>query len=170
MKKCWILALSVVLVATSCSPFQVQTDYSKSVNFVGYKTYQLRVKDLELNDIDKDRVSGEVSRQLELKGLVGSNAPDLIINVKANHKQVTDVQSYPYGYFGWWSPWMFGFGRTWTSSYNRGSLTIDIIDAKTQKLVWQGIGDGISVDSPKKKQKEIPQVVTEIMAKYPPVK
>ena len=170
MKKCWILALSVVLVATSCSPFQVQTDYSKSVNFEGYKTYQLRVKDLELNDIDKDRVLGEVSKQLELKGLVGSNTPDLIINVKANHKQVTDVQFYPYGYFGWWNPWMFGFGRTWTSSYNCGSLTIDIIDAKTQKLVWQGIGDGISVDSPKKKQKEIPQVVTEIMAKYPPVK
>ena len=64
MKKCWILALSVVLVATSCSPFQVQTDYSKSVNFVGYKTYQLSVKNLELNDIDKDRVLGSVFTQL----------------------------------------------------------------------------------------------------------
>jgi hypothetical protein len=37
-------------------------------------------------------------------------------------------------------------------------------------LVWQGAGSGISVDSPKSKQKQIPQVVAEIMANYPPQK
>ena len=60
--------------------------------------------------------------------------------------------------------------RTWSTHYNSGSLIIDMIDAKTQKLVWQGIGDGISVDSPKSKQKQIPEIVAEIMANYPPQK
>lgn len=64
--------------------------------------------------------------------------------------------------------WGFGGSYTWTSNYNTGSLVIDLVDAKTQKLVWQGIGDGISVDSPKAKQKQIPEIVTDIMAKYPP--
>jgi hypothetical protein len=49
-------------------------------------------------------------------------------------------------------------------------LIIDIVDAKTGKLVWQGIGSGINVDSPKSKQKQIPAIVAEIMANYPPVK
>lgn len=60
--------------------------------------------------------------------------------------------------------------RTWTSNYNQGALILDLIDAKTQKLVWQGIGSGISVDSPKSKQKQIPEIVAEIMANYPPQK
>jgi hypothetical protein len=60
--------------------------------------------------------------------------------------------------------------RAWTTDYNRGSLIIDIVDAKTGKLVWQGVGSGINVDSPKSKQKQIPAIVAEIMANYPPVK
>ena len=60
--------------------------------------------------------------------------------------------------------------RTWSSNYNEGALILDLIDAKSNKLVWQGIGSGISVDSPRAKQKEIPQIVAEIMANYPPKK
>ena len=74
--------------------------------------------------------------------------------------------------WGWGGPygWGWGMNRTWTSEYNRGSLIIDIVDAKTNKLVWQGVGSGINVDSPKSKQKQIPAIVTEMMANYPPVK
>ena len=60
--------------------------------------------------------------------------------------------------------------RTWTNNYNSGTIFVDMVDAKTNKLVWQGIGSGISVDSPKSKQKQIPDIVAEIMANYPPQK
>jgi hypothetical protein len=58
--------------------------------------------------------------------------------------------------------------RTWTSNYNEGALIVDLIDSKTNKLVWQGIGSGISVDSPKSKQRQIPEIMAEIMKNYPP--
>ncbi|WP_262483484.1 DUF4136 domain-containing protein [Chryseobacterium sp. P1-3] len=58
--------------------------------------------------------------------------------------------------------------RTWTSNYNEGALVVDLIDAKTNKLVWQGIGSGISVDSPRAKQRQIPEIMAEIMKNYPP--
>ena len=58
--------------------------------------------------------------------------------------------------------------RTWTSNYNEGAIIVDFVDARSKKLVWQGIGSGISVDSPKAKQKQIPQIVAQIMANYPP--
>ncbi|MDO5616550.1 MAG: DUF4136 domain-containing protein [Cruoricaptor ignavus] len=173
MKKYVFLLLAASLGLASCSPFQVRSDYADTANFNNYKTYKLRIDDLKLNDIDKDRVLNEVSKQLQTKGLSVADQPDLIINVKANHKKVTDVQSSnPYGMWGWGGPWGWGFGmnRTWTSNYNRGALVLDIIDARTQKLVWQGIGEGISVDSPRAKQKQIPQIVDEIMAQFPPKK
>lgn len=168
-----ILLASATLTITSCSPFQVRSDYSETANFSSYKTYKLRIDDLKLNDIDKDRVLNEVSKQLKTRGLSVSENPDLIVNIKAQHKKITSIQdAYPYGMWGWGGSWEWGFGvhRTWSNNYNQGALVLDLIDARTQKLVWQGIGDGISVDAPKSKQKQIPNIVAEIMATYPPKK
>ncbi|MFN3019370.1 DUF4136 domain-containing protein [Chryseobacterium sp. TY3] len=174
MKKyLFILGLAVAGLVTSCSPFQVRSDYSATANFTDYKTYLFRTDDLKLNDLDQDRVLNELAKQVQSKGLTSSQTPDLIINVKASHKKVQDVQSSsPYGMYGYGGPWGFGIGmnRTWTTNYNSGTIVVDMVDAKTNKLVWQGIGSGISVDSPKSKQKQIPQVVAEIMANYPPQK
>ena len=169
----FLLLASATLGLTSCSPFNVRSDYAETANFNTYKTYKLRIDDLKLNDIDKDRVLNEVSKQLQTKGMSVAENPDLIVNVKANHKKIQDVQSTrPYGMYGWGGPfgWGVGVNRTWTSNYNQGSLIVDLIDTRTQKLVWQGIGSGISVDSPKQKQKQIPEIVSEIMANYPPQK
>lgn len=163
-------AIIVALVMTSCSPFQVRSDYSAVADFTQYKTYKLRIDDLKLNDLDKDRVLNEISRQLKAKGLNPGENPDIIVNLKANHKKKTDIQYG--GGFGWGGPfgWGMGMNRTWTSHYNEGALIFDFIDNKTQKLVWQGIGSGISVDSPNAKRKQIPAIVEEIMANYPPQK
>lgn len=170
MKKYFLLLVaSATLELSSCTPFQVKSDYAETANFNTYKTYKLRIDDLKLNDIDKDRVLNELSKNLQMKGLSVSDNPDLIVNVKANHKKIRDVQQ-PYGMYGWGGPfgWGVGMSRTWVNNYNQGALIVDLIDAGTQKLVWQGVGEGISVDSPKAKQKEIPAIVAEIMANYPP--
>jgi hypothetical protein len=167
-------AMAATLGLASCSPFQVRSDYAETANFSNYKSYKLRIDDLKLNDIDQDRVLNEISKQLQSKGLSVSENPDLIINIKANHKKVRDIQASPYGGFyggfGGRFGWGVGMSRTWTNTYNNGSIVIDIIDAGNQKLVWQGIGDGISVDSPRAKQKQIPEIIAEIMANYPPQK
>lgn len=174
MKKyLFLLMASVLVFVTSCSPFQVRTDYAETANFTAYKTYQFRVDDLKLNDLDKDRVLNEVAKNLQMKGLAASQTPDLIVNLNASHKKVEDVRfDSGFGMFGWGRPfgWGIGMNRAWTDNYNQGSLVVDIIDAKTNKLVWQGIGNGINVDSPKSKQKQIPAIVAEIMANYPPMK
>ncbi|MBF5026544.1 DUF4136 domain-containing protein [Planobacterium oryzisoli] len=172
-KSVFLLMISTAVLLFSCSPFQVQSDYAETAQFSTYDSYKLRIDDLKLNDLDKDRVLNEVSKQLQAKGLKVDNNPDLIINVKARHKKINEVQSSrPFGMYGWGSPWGWGvgMGRTWSSNYNQGALVIDIIDAKTQKLVWQGIGEGISIDSPKAKQKQIPQIIEEIFSQYPPEK
>lgn len=161
MKKYIFLALAASLTLTSCSPFNVRTDYAETAQFSNYRTYKLRIDDLKLNDIDKDRVLNEISRQLQSKGLSVSDNPDLIINVKANHRKIQEVERGGYG--------MYSIGRRgYSSTYNEGALVIDLIDSATNKLVWQGIGSGISVDSPQAKQKEIPQMVAQIFAHYPP--
>src|SRR5690606_5573049 len=129
MKKVFFLLLaSATLGLTSCSAFNVRSDYAETASFSNYKTYKLRIDDLKLNDIDKDRVLNEVSRQLQLKGLTVADNPDLIVNVKANHKKIRDInRSSPYGMYGWGGPfgWGVGMSRTWSSNYNEGALIVD---------------------------------------------
>lgn len=175
MKKYIFLLLTVITLGlTSCSSFQVRTDYAETANFANYKTYKLRVDDLKLNDIDKDRVLNEISKNLKTKGLSVSQNPDLIVNIKANHKKIKTIDTAtPYGVsvYGGTYGWGLGVRRSFgnrTRIENEGALIIDLVDAKTQKLVWQGVGSGISVDSPSAKRTEIPKMIAEIMENYPP--
>ena len=140
MKKYFFILLAAVsLGVTSCSPFQVKSDYSATANFANYKTYLLRTDDLKLNDLDKDRVLNELSKQLQSKALTSGQNPDLIVNVKASHKKVQDITTSMGGGMGWgWGrPWGwgggFGMGNTCTNNYNSGTNAIDIEEAKTQK-------------------------------------
>ena len=53
MKKYFLLLLTSATLGltTSCSPFQVRSDYAETANFNTYKTYKLRIDDLKLNVI-----------------------------------------------------------------------------------------------------------------------
>jgi hypothetical protein len=173
-KKYVLMLMMASLLIVSCSPYKITSDYDQNTSFSQYKTFALKVDDLKLNDIDQSRVINEITKQMNAKGFQQSENPDFLINLKASHKRIQDIQqSYPYyGGFGWGGPWGWGFGmnRTWAYEYNQGTLIFDMIDAKTNKLVWQGIGAGINVDSPKSKQKQIPEIIAEILKNYPPVK
>ena len=169
IQKYLLAAIIAVFSLTACAPYyNVNTDYSETADFSSYKTYLFRTDDLKLNDIDKDRVLNEVAKNLKAKGLTSSQNPDVIINLKASHKNVQEIHRgyHPYGYYRW--PY-YG-GRGYSDSYTSGALVVDIIDNKTKKLVWQGKGSGISVDNTKAKQRQIPEIVAEIMQDFPPKK
>jgi hypothetical protein len=53
-------------------------------------------------------------------------------------------------------------------NYKDGSLIIDIVDAKSKNLIWEGIGNE-EIDKPlKDPDTAIPAAVASILAKYPP--
>ena len=49
-----------------------------------------------------------------------------------------------------------------------GTLFIDIIDAKTKELVWQGEGSGYLPKNTEKKDARIMEFVSKILEQYPP--
>lgn len=165
--------MAAVLVMLSCSPFKVVSDYDKNIDFSQYKTYTLNLKELELNDIDESRVTSELQKQLALKNILPSQNSDLVINVRASHKRIRNNYVTPSVSFGSWGRWFgggIGIGRMISNEYNQGSLIFDFVDAKTGKLVWQGMGSGIRVDSPKSKQQQIPNIIAEMLKNFPPRK
>lgn len=175
--KNYILSLFAAVLLASCSSLQVKSDYDSNADFRSYKSFYIRTDDLNVNDIDEQRIVSEIANQLKLKGMteISSGSEDITINVSATYKKINEITAYtPNIGYGWgrWGGWRFGVDVSTTNytetSYNQGTLILDFVDVKTNKLVWQGIGSGINVDSPKSKQKEIPQIIVQILENYPP--
>ena len=73
---------------------------------------------------------------------------------------------------GWgWSPWWtYGQMGNTVSTTTQGSLYIDLVDAKTDQLVWQGLGEARLAPSEDvaKKEARIQRIVDEILTQFPP--
>ncbi|PVW14323.1 DUF4136 domain-containing protein [Marixanthomonas spongiae] len=174
--KTWKLIpiMLLLVVASSCSTVKVATDYDRKANFDTYNTYAFYkpgIDKAEINDLDKKRILRAIDAQLSAKGLVKSKEADLLVSIFTKERERVDVYNNNFGY-GWgWSPWYYGsyYGSS-VSRSTEGSLYIDLIDAKTNELVWQGIGSArlISDGNIEAKEKRIREIVSEILAEYPP--
>jgi hypothetical protein len=175
-----LLPLAILIIAMSCGPsLKVNTDYDKSVNFTSYKTFALYKADEiheGISQLNKDRIANAIKSEMIKKGYQENvSSPDLLVNPVAIFKDRTSVSSTTnyYGYGGMYRPYYGGGGMSGTTSYDvqhykDGSLIIDVLDASTKKLIWQGIGNK-EIDGPvKDPDTKIPQAIASIMAEFPP--
>jgi hypothetical protein len=109
---------------------------------------------------------------MSIKGLSKSETPDLLIGFTTQSKEKIYVNSWNnLGGWGWgFSPWFWGAPNYNTvSSQTEGTLYINLIDATTKQLVWQGKGRGGIQENTKNRDERIALFVKEIVADYPPV-
>lgn len=173
--------LFCALATISCSPqIKVTSDYDKSANFQHYHTFSLnRVEDASLqsvSELNQDRIYNAVRSEMTRKNFQESSNPDLIVHtatVLKDKQSVTATSNY-YNYGGYYRPyiWGAGLGSAYTTynvqNYKDGSLIINIVDAKTQKLIWEGVANK-EIDKPSKDpDKDIATAVTSILAHFPP--
>lgn len=167
----------------SCSPtVKVTTDYDHSANFSEYKTfavYDLKAQQGQVNQLNVDRVAKAIRNEMLAKGFTESSNPDLKVNavsILKNKTQVTADSNF-YGYGGMYRPYgywgggaMMGGGTTTFNSYDYvdGSLVIDIVSTKTDKLVWQGIGNAEIDSKPDNPEQFINDAIKKILTGFPP--
>lgn len=179
----FLLTITLSIVAASCgSTLKVTNDYDKSANFSNYKTFSIyRVKTIgSVSQLNADRIVNSIKAEMVAKGFnyVESNG-DLTINaitILKDKKAVSATTNY-YGYGGLYRPYGYygGMGMpsgisVSTYNYKDGSLTIEMVDTRTTKMVWQGIGNK-EIDSPSKDpDTAIRNGVNKIMATFPPTK
>jgi Domain of unknown function (DUF4136) len=173
--------LAVIISAWSCEPaFKVSSDYDKNVDFKQYKTFSLYTAE-GINDaiskLNQDRIFAAIRSEMVKKGFQeATSAPDVLVNTIAILKDRVSVSSNTnyYGYGGSYRPYYWGgtgsSGYTTydVNHYKDGSLIIDVIDAETKKLIWQGVGNK-EIDAPiKDPDTKIPKAVASIMSTFPP--
>ena len=169
-----ILLLLLILVSINCSSIRVFADHDSAIDFSQYKTYAFfkpGIDEVEISDLDKRRILKAIEKQMEGKALDLSPSPDLLINiaVKATDRVTVNNFNNPGWGWGWgWNPWFWGANNTNVTTQTRGELFIDIIDAKTKNLVWQGKGYGGINEYSKNREERIQNFVAEILSNYPP--
>ena len=169
--------LVLLLVVSACNSIKVASDYEKGTTFDQYKTYafyKTGIDKAEINDIDKKRILRAIEADMNAKGYTKSENPDLLVSIFTKAREQVNVYNNnmgwgPYGY-GWgWSPWYYNdFNSTTVTSSTEGTLFIDLIDAKKQELVWQGVGSGVLNQNMNNREERINEFVGKILASYPP--
>jgi hypothetical protein len=174
MKKL-LFPVFLILIASSCATIKVSSDFDKTAQFSGYKTYAFTPEALNLNveELNRKRLITATENELSLKGFTKSENPDVLIDIKISGEKkqtatATSTGGYGYGYrYGWG-----GGGTTYVNydSYVEGTVFINMIDALKKEVVWQGRGVG-TIDptaSADKREKNINYAIKQIFTKYPP--
>ncbi|NBS19553.1 MAG: DUF4136 domain-containing protein [Flavobacteriia bacterium] len=170
MKKIYLLLL--VLTVAACSSISVFTDHDSRVDFSQYKTFAYfkpGIDKVQISDLDKRRILKAIDQQMAGKSLTKSDAPDLLVSINTTAKEKVYVSNMNYGFWGWgWNPWFWGPNTNTVSSRTEGVLYIDLIDAITKQLIWQGKGKGGIGEYSKNRDERIGTFVAEILKNYPP--
>ncbi len=169
--------LIAVTLSTGCaSTMNVSSHVDRSLDFSRYHTFDWGPADalptgdprLDKDPYFKDYLQGAVERQLAQRQLTldSTGKPDLLIHYHANITERMDVNraDRTYGYCqGADCP-------PDTIAYEAGTLVIDIMDARTNKLVWRGWAQNSVEDMLRDREvmvRTIERAVTEMLRQLP---
>jgi hypothetical protein len=161
-------AVIAAFVALGCGTTQVRTDRDPDVNLASYRTFEVQQGQViaqgmvdPRDTLVHDRVQSALQSQLEGKGLTETaQDPDLIATYTARGREVLDVDD------DWDEYARTGFDRgAYPQQKREGTLVLDLIDAKTNKLVWRSI---VEVDNDDlRSAKTIDKAVDKGLERYP---
>jgi hypothetical protein len=171
-----ILVLGLLIIISACSAISVTSDYDPALDFTAYRTFAVFQDDVKGSALDKAplikrRVLEAVEETMTKKGLSKSDLEkaDLIAYAFAATKDKIQVTDWGYGYGRYWRNYPYGRNID-VDSYTEASLVVDLVDNKSDELIWRGVGTGaIREDrSPEERTKAVNEAVNEILEKFPP--
>ena len=173
-----LTGLFTVILATTlagCATMMVSSHVERRVNFANFVTYDwgppdnLPVGDprLDNNPFFNDYLQGAIEKKLAAKGYerAAKGGADLLVHYHASVNQRLDVYTVDnrYGY-------CYGNCEPQVSDYEQGTLVVDIVDAKTNKVVWRGWSqdtmNGV-IDNQQRLEKQVEEGVTKMMLLLP---
>jgi hypothetical protein len=166
------LVAATAIAATACAPVRVNASLERGMDFTHYKSYAWAASDhfstgdprLDNNEFFQDRLRRTADGILATRGFEqgSTTAADLVIHYHASVRETIDVNGLDRKY---------GYCDSCRSSiYDAGTITLDFVDAHTNKLVWRGWSEGSldGIDNQSIIEQRVDDAVTRILQKLPP--
>ena len=151
-----VLFMGYVLAGCASGP-DVMSDYDRDAPFGTYKTYNFMEGagpgGSDYQSFFSQYMVTAITIEMEQRGYVKSDNPDLLVNFNAILQDKTKVTTtaspppmggyygYRGGYYGAWGGYGYGT-ETRVSEYTEGTFNIDIVDAKQRQLIWEAVSVG----------------------------
>ncbi len=170
------VALSTLAVTGCATTMNVSSHVERGLDFAHFHTYDwgpaeaLPTGDprLDRNPFFQDHVQGAVEKQLAARGFQrsASGTPDLLIHYHASINQRIDISRLDrqYGYC------YTDDCQAGVVEYEAGTLVLDIVDTRTNKLIWRGWAqDSVEevLQNQDKMARQIDEAVTRMLAMLP---
>ncbi|KAI3589401.1 putative lipoprotein [Cupriavidus sp. U2] len=174
--------LAAALAGCATGP-DIRTDYNHSTDFSQYRTFaflpRLGTDRQGYESLTTQYLKDAVYKEMTARGYeYAPRQPDLLVNFNMQFQQKivsSPAPMPPPGYMGYYAyrgglyaPWPgYGFYSD-TYTYTEGTLNIDLVDARRNQLVWEGVAQG-DASQPERQTSQlmIEQVVGQIFARYP---
>jgi hypothetical protein len=182
MKVLQTLPLFALLILQGCATHpNVRSEYDRAADFSRYHTFNfvspLTTDKLGYSSLLTQQLKTAVTMQMEQRGYKLAPDPDLLVNFSGKLQEKVDVESSPAysgsyygyraGYYGAWPGYAMG-SDVYTVRYNEGTLNVDVIDAHTMQMVWEGVTVGeVKQKHLKDREATINKAVSNIFAQYP---
>lgn len=177
----WVLGVCVLLLAGCATGPQITSEADPEADFGSYRTFgfysPLALEKEGYATPTTDRIKAAARAQLESRGYVYTpEQPDLWVNLNAYMQKRTDVTSYPtvdYNYYYSYRARSYFAVPHWhdethVRQYTEGTLNVDLVDRRKNRLVWEGIAVGrIAKLEPAERAARIDSTMAEIFARYP---
>lgn len=172
-------ALLPLLLLGACTGYHVTYDYDVTASFGRYKTFDYYTSKKgtggTTNLMDK-RVRAALEKELQAKGFVMETKADpdfLVTYYPVVHERRYRTTTHMGWGWGWgYRPFYGGVGTSMSEvhSYKEGTIVIEVVDFKTNQMIWQGAAAGAltGLDNPEDADEVVPRAVRDILAKFPP--
>jgi len=186
----FLLWLGFFTATAGCSALRVQTDYDPLLDFSRFRTFSwleppvlttpsdgvtdVAVNPFAVNSMLDARVRAAVDQELERQGYrlaTGNSEPSFQLQYHVILKDKTRVWSTPGAFYGSgnWGPGPYGVYGSYTQSYDyqQGTLVIDVVDPKTQRIAWRGWAVGPNREGYYDEERVL-KTVHAILGQFPP--
>lgn len=174
------LALMSFLAACTTGP-RIRTDADPSADFSQYRTYgfyePLAMEQSGYTSYLSDQIKTAVRREMDAHGYrFSAEGADLLVNFQGVIRERTDVYDVPrsnvqyfynyrartyYAYPVW-------YDETRVNQYTEGTLTVDLVDAARNRLVWSGDAIGrVTQKTAQQRAVSADEAINAIFAEYP---
>lgn len=174
-----VLMFTTLMLTVACAPsMKVHNDFDSRAAFGEFRTFDwapapgktLAGDPRTTNPFLDDRIRAAIEAELVERGYqkaAAGGSPDLLIAYHAAIEEKLDVDVIDQS-FGW-RGWSAGT-RTEIDQYDEGTLVIDIADARSNRAIWRGWGQG-AVDhstNPARNYERLRYAIDRILTEFPP--
>jgi hypothetical protein len=179
-------ALAAILLAlTACAPApEVQTVVAPDAGLDRLRTFRVvlasnylgdvlpgETSPAFLNSMTERELGKDIEAQLERHGYAANDAsPDVLIEYGTAVKEELDPTDWSYNYL-WrpndWRGWGPGTNDATPAEYAHGAVVIDVVDARTNQLLWRGHEAADPSGDPRVTMRGLDHAVAAILDRFP---